>query len=262
MVFYLNVLGFVFESNWNRRYNKGVSCRRSNFCWVIVLFSYSDMENDSDMMFKDGMEKISVDYRKADKGRLVKTRKRKEKSKVESKAHFLRDFKKRVTNADSLLEEWNLAMDDGIKDGLLKVCIHAGCGIRTLGSVLNVGSYRFNRVKANKPLEKTGGVNGHEITEEMKGLFEDHVKTFDCELGFSCAHRVQKLFIKQPGTSWKMHHDQYIALGKASDIKCMQYSTYTRYIKVCAPNVRLARPKQDECDTCHRFRVLLQDENL
>ena len=80
--------------------------------------------------------------------------------------------------------------------------------------------------------------------------------------------RLKHYFVQEVGApkiTWKLLYEEYvIAFNLQSaedkvDCKCMQYCTFTQYVHEKNPGLRLARTKQDVCDSCIRLQFIIMN---
>ena len=92
----------------------------------------------------------------------------------------------------------------------------------------------------------------------------EHLTAFlgslEVELGYPCKHRKMKRYSNQYDTHKDLHlgYVQFNPTGKLP--RKMKPSTFYKYMKKLHPDFALQRAKEDECDTCMRLKLIINDE--
>ena len=127
---------------------------------------------------------------------------------------------------------------------------------RVVKNVFKIGSSRLERLKNSRTKRKPGGLNGSEVTDSMVADLRDFVGSILVEDGYPCHHRRMKLYASsEEFSSWKDFHAKYV---KFSSERKMAYTTLRRYMPALHPDFALTRAKEDECDTCIRYKLALE----
>jgi hypothetical protein len=175
-----------------------------------------------------------------------------------------------------LQQHWSfLDTDDNeaeIADGIIMGLIVMGMSNIEIRNTIKIGGHRLqrlrNRIKLGEdyipPVHRRAHQAFNEATLEfLFSIMESWRERL--EDGFPCPHRRIKSYFFEAGITWKKLHDEYqqqwelLGPELKSKISKMAYSTFTQYVHWKNPGLRLTRSKQDECDSCIRLNIILDD---
>lgn len=66
-------------------------------------------------------------------------------------------------------------------------------------------------------------------------------------------------FTLDDNKNWTQIWRDYVEASKDAGLRFMQYSTFTKYRAAYCSDIYLSSPKQDECDTCFNFLLIVND---
>jgi hypothetical protein len=210
-----------------------------------------------------GLEVENFKFTRGEKGRLVTTHCN---PRTLSKKPY-DTLSKKLNKVDNELNEYvaefnaiqdsNRLTADGILMGLIS---NNGMTKREAKAVFHIGSSRWARTKQSETAKKGHGLNGQQmLTEDLQHL-SDFLTTLEVELGYPCQHRKMKRY----STAYDTYKDLwqgYCAFNPTGSLpRKMKHSTFQKYLKKVHPDFALHRAKEDECDTCIRLKMILNDD--
>jgi hypothetical protein len=104
------------------------------------------------------------------------------------------------------------------------------------------------------------GLNGQQLSDEDIDQLRQFINSLDTELGYPCNHRRMKRYASQ--------YDSLVDLWEAykkfpsAITRRMKRTTFLRYLKKVFPDFALRRAKEDECDSCIRLKMVLNDMSV
>ena len=134
--------------------------------------------------------------------------------------------------------------------------------------LLKVGSYRVDRIKKeiedkiNNIIPPVRIKPAHAISDNLIDAIKKNILSLEYEEGFSCSHRHQKMYLTEPGITWKTIYLRFIAECKKLEIRSISYACWLKKVKEMFPHLRLHVLKEDECNTCFELKTKLMDKSL
>ena len=133
-----------------------------------------------------------------------------------------------------------------------------GCG----GSRIASMQKRIDAGKDYEPIPRAAP--SHALNKKSIEYLFSHMLTWNesLEQGFPCPHRRMKHYFLEKTTwydLWLKYKESLTLLSEddKTDIRLMEYSTFTQYVHQKSPGLRLARSKQDVCDSCVRLDFII-----
>ena len=102
------------------------------------------------------------------------------------------------------------------------------------------------------------GRNGQQLTDEDIDQLRQFINSLDTELGYPCSR--MKRYASQYDTLvdlWDAHKKFPSAITRK-----MKRTTFLRYLKKAFPDFALRRAKEDECDSCIRLKMIINDVSV
>lgn len=169
-----------------------------------------------------------------------------------------------LCNAKAFTPEWDIA------DGMIISLIKLNFSQLEIRAVLEVGGYRVSRLQQ---IAHSGTLDGlhtrrlrpppaHAFTLEQKQDIKDEYKFWELEDGYPCVHRRPIMFFCTEGITWLALWKRYKDRMNENNKKHCSYSRWLQYTHYYYPGLRMARPREDECDACVRLGTLLKDDAL
>ena len=166
------------------------------------------------------------------------------------------EFKKFVADFFAI-QVINKDTADGILIGLIT---NSGMSKREASYNFKIGSGRWGRLSKRMPAKKGYGLNGQQIVQADLNLLKDFLNSLDVENGYPCMHRRMKRYSAEYDTYFELW-TAYVEYSPplTENLRKMKRTTFLKYLRKVHPDFALKRAKEDECDTCIRLKMIIED---
>ncbi|OQR82276.1 hypothetical protein ACHHYP_16294 [Achlya hypogyna] len=124
-------------------------------------------------------------------------------------------------------------------------------------------THRLSKVLAGKvPVVPQPSRADHAFPPEVLQAIYDDAELWPREEGFACSHRLQKHYLVEPNITFKKLHKRYKMSQDAKSQPSASYSPWLQYIHMTYPSLRVQRAAEDDCDSCVRISILLQQPDF
>ena len=156
-----------------------------------------------------------------------------------------------------IIQDANKDTADGILIGLIS---NSGMTTKEASTLFKIGTGRWSRLYKKQPARKGHGFNGQQILPDNLQHLSDFLNTFEVELGYPCRHRKMKRYSSAYDT-YKSLWEGYVNLNPTGIVsRKMKYTTFHKYLENGHPDLALQRAKEDECDTCMKFKMIINND--
>lgn len=231
--------------------------------------SSDDEENLIDLDFFDGgvenvgLQAESFKFTRGGKGRLITTHCNPRALKEDPYRTLSEKLKKTGGELDSSIIEFfavqkqNKDTADGI---MMSLITNSGMTKKEASHNFKIGSGRWGRLFKKQTARKGHGLNGQQILPEDLVHLSAFLASLEVELGYPCRHRKMKRYSADFDTYknlWKAY-SEFVPPSLNIQRK-MQRTTFLKYLRKVHPDFALKRAKEDECDTCIRLNLIIDD---
>ena len=102
--------------------------------------------------------------------------------------------------------------------------------------------------------------NGQQILPDNLQHLSDFLNTLEVELGYPYRHRQMKRYSSAYDT-YESLWEGYVSFNPTGIVsQKIKFTTFQKYLNKGHPDFALQRAKEDECDTCIRFKMFLNND--